>query len=124
MTYKLEKITKQYLVSAYEKTHDCKKYPQANSISLLLRGGSSPVNGGRYYAMPMYETVDHLPFGDKYKISQMIDFDGLKVGLTSGFQDDVDEGVICLFKHLIRVLPLEEFDDRYVIEGVMIDFHA
>ena len=51
----------------------------------------------------------------------MVDFDGLKVGMTLSFLKEVDRGVICLIDHFIRVLPIEEFDERYLINGVCVD---
>ena len=119
--FNLEKITKQELISGYEQTRDYKKYPHSNCISLLLNAGQSPLDGSIYYPMPMYETVDHLPFGDRHAIGQMVDFDGLKVGMTLSFLKEVDRGVICLIDHFIRVLPIEEFDERYLINGVCVD---
>ena len=71
--------------------------------------------------MPMYETMGHLPFGDKYKVGQLVSFDGLKVGLTLSFQEEVEKGVVCLHNQLIRVLPRKEFDSSQLIDGICID---
>jgi hypothetical protein len=119
--YKLEKRTKQRLIAAYRETYDFKSFPQRNSISLLLGSGADPTDGSVYYPMPFYETMERLPLGEEHVIDQIVSFEGFRIGMTVPFQCEVDEGVICLVNQLIRISPLEEFDDKDVILGICLD---
>jgi len=119
--YKLEKSTKQLLIAAYEQAHDSKNFPLRNSISLLLCAGNDPIDGSVYYPMPMFETLERLPFGEEHDIGQIVSFEGFKIGMTVPFQQEVETGVVCFVNQFIRVLPLEEFDDKDVILGICLE---
>jgi len=87
---------------------------------MLLGAGNDPRDGSVYYPMPSYETRDHIPFGDRHKVANEIKFEDMTILLTKDFQEQVDGGVICFIDDLIRILPVSEFDDRFILEGIFI----
>lgn len=114
--YKLEKLSKKQLVSLYEKDPGFKNCP--NRIHLLMPSlAADPYDNSIYHPMPAYETMEHLPFGDDYKIGLIVDFDGFSIAMTQRFIEEVEEGVIYFYRHLIRVGSLEDFEGRYLLNG-------
>lgn len=116
--FKIDSISKEKLLSLFDEHYDYKNKP--DYINLLLSSGSDPTDGSPYFPMPGYETVEHLPFGDEFIIGQTVQFEELRISMTQRFLSEIDQGVICMVNNLVRVLPIIDFDERYLLEGIYI----
>jgi len=112
--YKIDRILIKQLVSLYEIEN------KPNFVFMLLGSSTDPRDGSIYYTMPSYETRNHLPFGDEYKIGSEVKFEDITILMSEKFKEQAEGGVICLIDDLIRILPESEFEDRFIVEGVSI----
>lgn len=114
--FKIEKETKENLVVDFHKVYNFEDYP--GHVFLLMHGHTDPKDGTTFFPMPYYKSPDHLPVGmAEYKLGRTIYFDGFPITFSVLLEEQIDSGVIMFSKGLIRILPLSEFNHRYVIDG-------
>ena len=71
---------------------------------------------GDYFPIPHYETREHLPVG--VTISKTYKFNELSVSISSRFFQNPVNGVLTLYKELLRILPFDGFNSNLIIHGV------
>ena len=93
-----------------------KKYYGGDGI-LFLHKKHDREGFGEHFPLPHYETSEHLPVD--VTISVTYKFDELAVSISKEFYENPVNGVLTLYKDLIRIMPFDGFKPDWIIHGAI-----
>ena len=72
---------------------------------------------GEYFPLPHYETSEHLPVD--VTISAAYKFNELIISISTEFYENPVNGVLTLYKDLLRIMPFDGFNPDWIIHGAV-----